>query len=307
MGERLKGKVAVVTGAGRGIGRGIALLMAAEGAKVVVNDAGVAPDGTGADSSVANAVVEEIRKKGGTAVANHDNVASLKNAEHIIKMAVDSFGRIDILVNNAGILRDRMIFNMTEEEWDAVIAVHLKGNFACTKFASILMRQQKYGRIVCMSSTSGLYGNPGQANYGAAKDGIAGLVRTAARDLGRYGVTINAVAPSADTRLTATISDKSREMQQKAGIVSAVATERNYPRPPEAIAPLVTWLCTDAASHVNGNLFYAAGGVYSLLNNPAPARTIQKQGRWTFDEIKELFPSTLGMDMTNPAPPAAPR
>ena len=307
MGERLKGKVAVVTGAGRGIGRGIALLMAGEGAKVVVNDAGVAPDGTGADTSVAAAVVEEIRKSGGTAVANHDNVASLKNAEHIIKTAVDSFGRIDILVNNAGILRDRMIFNMSEEEWDAVIGVHLKGNFACTKFASILMRQQKYGRIVCMSSTSGLYGNPGQANYGAAKDGIAGLVRTVARDLGRYGVTINAVAPSAETRLTATISDKSRELQQKAGIVSAVATERKYARPPEAIAPLVAWLCTDAASHVNGQLFYAAGGVYSLLNNPAPARTIQKQGRWMFDEIKELFPSTLGMDMTNPAPPAVPR
>ncbi len=199
----LEDKVAVITGAGRGIGRSIALMMAEEGAKVVVNDPGVGPDGAGTDDGPADQVVAEITKAGGTAVANHDTVATADGGEAIIKTAVDKFGRVDILVNNAGILRDRMIFNMSEEEWDAVIAVHLKGHFNCTKPASVLMRQQRYGRIINYSSESGLWGNAGQANYGAAKSAIAGFTRVVARDLGRYAVTVSYTPPPLPTLHTA--------------------------------------------------------------------------------------------------------
>jgi NAD(P)-dependent dehydrogenase (short-subunit alcohol dehydrogenase family) len=219
----LEGKVAVVTGSGRGIGRGVAMLMAAEGAKVVVNDPGVAVDGTGHDNGPAAEVVAEIKAKGGTAVPNFDTVATLEGGENIIKTALDNFGRIDILVNVAGILRDRMIFNMPKEDWDAVIAVHLKGHFNTIKPASILMRQQRWGRIINFSSTSGLTGNAGQANYGAAKAGIAGLTRVVARDLGRYGVTCNAIAPGAATRMTATVPQAARDLRARAGIQGAGA------------------------------------------------------------------------------------
>jgi NAD(P)-dependent dehydrogenase (short-subunit alcohol dehydrogenase family) len=195
MGARLEGKRAVVTGAGRGIGRAVAELLAAEGAAVVVNDLGAAIDGTGGEARVADEVVEAIRTHGGTAVANYDSVADFASAEAIIETAVRELGGIDILVNNAGILRDRMVFNMAEEEWDAVIAVHLTGAFNCTRHAARRMREQRGGRIVSMASTSGVYGNPGQANYGAAKDGITGLTRVVARELGRYGITVNAVCP----------------------------------------------------------------------------------------------------------------
>src|SRR5881409_2000181 len=186
MAKRLAGKAAVVTGAGRGIGRAIAELLAAEGAGVVVNDLGAEVDGRGAHRGVADEVVEAIRRSGGQAVANYDSVADFRAAERIVAVAVKEFGALDIVVNNAGILRDRMIFNMSEEEWDAVIAVHLKGTFNCTRHASRVMREQRRGSIISISSTSGVYGNSGQANYGAAKDGIAGLTRVAARDVGRY-------------------------------------------------------------------------------------------------------------------------
>ncbi|HJW70587.1 MAG TPA: SDR family NAD(P)-dependent oxidoreductase, partial [Candidatus Binatia bacterium] len=207
MGTRLKGRAAVVTGAGRGIGRAIAELLADEGASVVVNDLGGNVDGSGAASGVADEVVDAIRGRGGTAVASYESVADFRAAERIIDTAVRKFGAIDILVNNAGILRDRMLFNMTEAEWDAVIAVHLKGTFNCTRHAAARMREQRRGRIVSMSSTSGVFGNSGQANYGAAKDGIAGLTRVVARDLGKYGITVNAVCPGASTRMTQTVSD----------------------------------------------------------------------------------------------------
>jgi NAD(P)-dependent dehydrogenase (short-subunit alcohol dehydrogenase family) len=173
--------VAVITGAGRGIGRGMAQLMAAEGAAVVVNDLGVTVDGQGQDTSAADATVAAIQAAGGTAVASYDSVADFRAAERIVDLAVQRFGRIDILVNNAGILRDRMLFNMSEDDFDSVIAVHLKGTFNCSRHASVHMRQQKAGRIISMSSTSGLYGNTGQANYGAAKDGIAGFTRVVSR------------------------------------------------------------------------------------------------------------------------------
>ena len=305
MGNRLKDKVAVVTGAGRGIGRGIALLLAEEGAAVVVNDLGGNVDGSGQSSTPAEEVVAAIKAAGGRAVANADSVADFKAAENIINTALKAFGRIDILVNNAGILRDRMIFNLSEEDWDSVIAVHLKGAFNCTRHASAQMRQQKFGRIISMSSTSGLYGNTGQANYGAAKDGIAGLTRVVSRDLGKYGITVNAIAPAAQTRMIATVPQKARELRAQRGVglpgqtVSDISPLRAEP---DDVAPFVVYLATDAAKDINGQTFMVRGGIVSLLNYPAPARTITKRGRWTVEEIAQLFPHTFGMDLVNPAP-----
>jgi len=205
MANLLEGKVIALTGAGRGIGRECALLAASEGARIVVNDPGVNPDGSGHDDSPAAQVADEIKKAGGQAVANFADVSTMEGGESVIKSALDTYGRIDGLINLAAILRDRMVFNLTEQEWDDVIRVDLKGHFTTIKPASIVMRQQRYGRIVNYSSVSGLGGNSGQANYGAAKAGVAGLTRVVARDLGRYGVTCNCIAPGASTRLTATV------------------------------------------------------------------------------------------------------
>jgi len=304
MGKRLTGKRAVVTGAGRGIGRAIAELLAAEGAAVVVNDLGGGVDGSGASSSAADEVVTAIKARGGTAVANYDSVADFAAAGRIVDTAVGEFGGIDILVNNAGILRDRMVFNMSEEEWDAVVAVHLTGTFNCTRHAARHMREQRFGRIVSMSSTSGVYGNSGQANYGAAKDGIAGLTRVAARDLGRYGVTVNAVCPGAATRMTQTVPSAAREARAKAGVAAAGGarpTTLEYTGP-ENVAPWVVYLTTEPARHVNGKVFFVMGGLVALLSDPAPVRTIQKRARWMPEELALVFPRTLGMDLVNPAP-----
>jgi 3-oxoacyl-[acyl-carrier protein] reductase len=305
MGTRLKGKVAVVTGAGRGIGRGIAMLMATEGAAVVVNDVGADLDGSGTATSHADDTVTAIRAAGGQGIASYDSVADFQAAAQIVGTAVKEFGRLDILVNNAGILRDRMIFNMSEEEWDAVIRVHLKGSFNCARHASAQMREQKMGRIINMTSTSGLYGNVGQANYGAAKDGIAGLTRVISRDLGKYGITVNAIAPGAATRMTATLA---AARDARAGKVAAgkggtaPGSLPRQPREPEDIAPFAVYLASDAAANINGQFFLVMGGVISLMNYPAPARTITKPTRWTPEEIAVLFPSTLGMELFNPAP-----
>jgi NAD(P)-dependent dehydrogenase (short-subunit alcohol dehydrogenase family) len=288
----LEGKVAAITGAGRGIGRGIALLMAEHGAKVVVNDPGVGPDGTGHDDGPASQVVAEINAKGQTAVANYETVATPEGGEAIIKTALDSFGRIDILVNNAGILRDRMIFNMSEQEWDEVMAVHLHGHFHTIKPASVLMRQQRYGRIINFASESGLWGNAGQANYGAAKSAIAGLSRVVARDLGRYGVTSNVIAPRAMTRLIATIPGRDGNPD----------TERIQQLEPEAIAPMVAYLASDDAWNINGQQFLVYAGTVAVLHHPVPWKTLYKPGTWTLDELSEHVPQLLE-GTRNPAPP----
>jgi len=198
-----------------------------------------------------------------------------------------------------------MLFNMTEEEWDAVIAVHLKGTFNCTRHAAVHMRQQRRGRIISISSTSGVYGNSGQANYGAAKDGIAGFTRVVSRDLGRYGITVNAVCPGALTRMSQTVPQSARRTRNERGLETGFE-ERGFPLRnfgPENVAPWVVYLATDAARDVNGQTFLVMAGLVALLGYPAPIRTIQKDGRWTPEEIATIFPHTLGMDLANPAPP----
>ena len=300
MANLLRDKVAIVTGSGRGIGRGVALLMAREGADVVVADPGSELDGSGGARAIADGVAQEITSAGGSAVPCHDSVVTMEGGQALVQKAIDSFGRLDVVVTCAGILRDRMIFNMTEEEWDSVISVHLKGTFTVVKHASIVFRQQRSGRIITFSSTSGLIGNSGQANYGAAKDGIAGLTRVLARDLGRYGVTANSIAPSAYTRMFAAVPEATRQVRAARGM--GVASDISLRGEAEDVAPFVTWLASDEATHVNGHVFYVNGGLVSLLNEPEPSRTIRKEGRWTVEELIKLFPLTIGVDLYNPAP-----
>ncbi len=301
----VEGKVAVVTGAGRGIGRAIAIALAREGARVVVNDPGVNVDGTGFDQGPADEVVDTIRQQGGEAVADYHPIASMEGGQAVIQMALDHFGRIDILVNAAGILRDRMIFNMTEEEWDAVMAVHLKGYFATIRAATPLMRQQRYGRIVNCTSMAGLRGTSGQANYAAAKGGVYGLTKAVARDMGRYGVTCNAVAPAAVTRMTATIPQEALQRRAQAGIVAPrrIDPEMLQQRTPEHVAPMVVYLCSEYAWNINGQTFFVSGGEVSLLQEPMPYRTIVTDGIWDLGKLIRLVPESLMQGIRNPAPP----
>ncbi len=309
MGNRLEGKVAIVTGGGRGIGRGVSHLLAEEGCRVVVADYGVAVDGSQPSSGPAEEVAQEIKAKGGEAVANAGDVSTMDGGESMVKQALDTFGRLDILINIAGILRDRMVFNMTEEEWDAVIAVHLKGQFATIKPAAVVMRQQRSGRIINYSSISGLRGNPGQANYGAAKAGVAGLSRVVARDLGRYGVTCNVISPGASTRMTATVPAQASQLRARAAGGQAQPTPppaavSSVPslREPEYVAPMTVFLATDAAWNINGKVFYVSGGTVSLAYEEVPFRTIWKPGTWTLDELDQQVPQLM-QDVINPAPP----
>ena len=303
MGDRLKGRVAIVTGAGRGIGRGEAIALASEGAKVVVNDLGGGADGTGAATSPADEVVAEIKKMGGEAVANYDTVATMEGGENIVKTAVDAFGKLDILVNNAGMLRDKMVFNMTEEEWDIIMKIHLYGHFFTTKHACILFRQQRSGRIINTSSAAGLGVTFGQANYGAAKEGIIGLTRQVSRDMGRYGVTCNAIRPSAGTRLT--LSDELKAAWEKAGKFDSI--KRAEASRPEDIAPLVVWLASDEAANVNGLTFYVTTGRVALYSEPVEEKAICKVGSWTIDDMFDSMPLTLAAGLVNPAPPQPPK
>jgi NAD(P)-dependent dehydrogenase (short-subunit alcohol dehydrogenase family) len=252
------GRVAIVTGAGRGIGREHALSLASQGAKVIVNDVGGNVDGSGSDLSPAEQVVAEIKGMGGEAVSNADSVADWEGAQRLVNTAIETFGDLHVVVNNAGILRDRVLVNMTEEEWDAVIAVHLKGTFAPSRWAAAYWREQSKagkevdGRIINTTSVSGIYGNPGQTNYGAAKAGIAAFTNIAALELSRYGVTVNAVAPVALTRMTeglgpAPETDEEREL-----------------RSPRWIAPIVTWLASAESKGVTGRVFEASGNVLAI-------------------------------------------
>jgi len=258
MAKLCEGRVAIITGAGRGIGREHALMLAAHGAKVVVNDLGGARDGVGASLGPAEEVVQEIKAAGGEGVANGDDVSDFAGAERMIRQAIDAFGRLDVIVNNAGILRDRMLVNMSEAEWDAVIKVHLKGTFAPSRAAAAYWRDEaKAGkpvdaRIINTTSVSGIYGNPGQTNYGAAKAGIAAFTIIAARELRRYGITVNAVAPAALTRMTEDLG---------MGKGSEADKEQLSPR---WIAPIVTWLASTASSGITGRVFEASGHVLAI-------------------------------------------
>ena len=298
MGELLKDRVAVVTGAGRGIGRGEALALAAQGARVVVNDLGGGANGSGASMGPADEVVAAIKKQGGMAVANYDSVATPEGAERLIKTAVDNFGRIDILVNNAGILRDRMIFNMTLEEWDVVIKVHLYGTFYCTRFASPYMRQQCYGRIINTSSPSGL-GNMGQANYSAAKEGIVGFTRTVARDLSRFGITCNAIRPLAATRMS--MNPEIRGAWQRAGREDLI--KEMEAMTPEDIAPLVVFLASEAADNINGCTFQVYHGRVAIYQEPVVYQMLLKVGSWTPEELVDSIPRTIGKGRSRELPP----
>jgi NAD(P)-dependent dehydrogenase (short-subunit alcohol dehydrogenase family) len=281
----LKDKVAVVTGAARGIGREIAVLMARLGARVVVNDYGGTEAGQGGAQTPADEVVTEIRKSGREAVANYDSVASMAGGQRIVQTALDTFGRIDIVVNNAGILRDRMIFNMTEEEWDAVINTHLKGTFAVTRAAAPHMREQRSGRFINMTSTSGLVGNVGQANYAAAKLGIVGLTKVTALDMARYNVTANCISPFAWTRMIGTIPTETEA--QKARV------EKIKKMSPAHIAPVAAFLASDLAKEVTGQVFGVRGKELMLFGHMRPIMRVHHAEGWTVERLAEMFPGTL--------------
>lgn len=281
----LDGRVAVITGAGRGLGREHALLFAAEGARVVVNDAGGGPDGSGSDASPAQQVAAEIRESGGQAVANTADVTTEEGADGLIRQAIDALGALHVLVNNAGILRDRTIVNMTDAEWDDVIRVHLRGHFMPTRAAARYWREQsKAGAtlqpsLINTTSTSGLFNNPGQANYGAAKTGIATLTMIAQHELGRYGVKANAIAPAARTRLTLAtpgISDA----------ILSVPEEGFDPMDPANVSPFVAYLAT-ANCPIRGRVFFVAGGGVHLFQPFALVDSISKDGIWTVAELQE--------------------
>jgi len=279
----LEGKIAVVTGAGRGIGREIALDLVRAGAKLVVNDLGAAPDGTGA-ARVADEVVAEIRNSGGEAVANYDSVATVAGGEAIFRAAQGAFGGLDILVNNAGILRDRTIFKMTEEDWDAVIAVHLKGHYCCTApFARYIRDTNRRGcRIINFSSVSGLFGNFGQSNYGAAKAGIAGFSRVLALEMAKYECTVNTVSPGAATRLTIPLMEGRGE-----------EVEEGWTRGPEQIAPVVTWLASEAGSAWSGQIVNVMRGTIGIMQQPAIIRSFKSDQLWKRSDLDRVMPAML--------------
>ena len=289
------GRVVVITGAGNGIGRAHALAFAAQGAKVVVNDLGGGRDGTGSSgngSGPAQAVADEITAAGGEAVANTDDISSWAGAERLIEAAIEAFGGLDVVVNNAGILRDRMIVTMTEQDWDSVIAVHLKGTFAVLHHAAAYWRQRaKEGhtndaRVINTTSPSGLFGNPGQGNYGAAKAGIASLTLIAARELDRYGVTVNAIAPTALTRMTEDI-----EMMRTAAATADLS--------PEAISPLVVWLGSAESREVTGRVFGVWGNAITVLEGWVNGPSVSRDTRWDPAGLSGVIPALVAKAAPN--------
>jgi NAD(P)-dependent dehydrogenase (short-subunit alcohol dehydrogenase family) len=288
------GRVVIVTGAGNGIGREHALLFASEGAKVVVNDLGGSRDGTGGSSGPAQAVVEEIKALGADAVANTDDISTWAGAEGLVATAVDAFGGLDVLVNNAGILRDRMLVNMTEAEWDAVIQVHLKGTFGPARIAAAYWRDQsKAGnqpdaRIINTTSPSGLFGNLGQTNYGAAKAGIAAFTTIAAGELGRYGVTVNAIAPTALTRMTEDLGGfDAMDEAMKASVA------------PDKISPLVVWLGSKESAEVTGRVFGVWGNKISVAEGWVYGPSVTREEKWQPGELGEIIPGMVRDAATN--------
>ncbi|HXX48871.1 MAG TPA: SDR family NAD(P)-dependent oxidoreductase [Myxococcota bacterium] len=280
----LTGKVAIVTGAGRGIGREIALDMAHNGASVVVNDLGGNTDGTGS-GRVADDVVKEIRAAGGKAAANYDSVATVEGGKKIFQSALDAFGGCDILVNNAGILRDKTIFSMEEADWDAVIAVHLKGHFCCSQpFARYIRETNRQGcRIICFSSVSGLFGNFGQSNYGAAKAGIAGFARVLALELAKYGCTVNTISPGAATRMTIPLME-------------GRGVKPNLEDPlvgPQQIAPVVSWLASPQAQELTAQIIHVSRGQVAIMQQPALIRAFKTEHLWTQDDLDRVIPALL--------------
>jgi NAD(P)-dependent dehydrogenase (short-subunit alcohol dehydrogenase family) len=286
----LNDRVVVVTGAARGIGREVALLMARYGARVVVNDYGGTEAGTGSGREPADEVVREINGSGGKAVANYDSVASMDGGRRIVQTAVEAFGRVDIVVNNAGILRDRMIFNMTEEEWDGVINTHLKGTFAVTRAAAPLMREQKWGRVINMTSTSGLVGNVGQANYAAAKLGIVGFTKVVALDMARYNVTANCISPFAWTRMIGTIPTETDAQRARVEKIKKLS--------PAHIAPLAAYLASEDAKDVTGQVFGVRGKEIMLFGHMRPIMRVHHAEGWTPERLAEMFPGTLRHHLT---------
>ena len=278
----LEGKVAVVTGAGSGIGRSVALGLARAGARVVVNDYGVSVDGREPSSAPAEAVVGEIVAAGGQAVASADSVATMAGGRAIVERALSTYGDLHIAVCCAGILKERMIFNMSEEEWDSVVAVHLKGHFTVMQPATRHMREKRQGRIITFTSAAGLEGSPGQPNYSAAKEGIVGLTRSTALAMAKYGVTVNSISPTADTRMTQRLPDERRG--------AATAT------PPEAIAPVVVFLASDRAAHITGQVIGVRGNEVTLFSHPAALRTATRTEGWTAEALGEVYDRALGQD-----------
>jgi len=285
----MAGRVALVTGAGRGIGREIALLMAAEGAAVVVNDLGASLDGAGRDEGPAGEVADAIRAAGGRAVINGDSVADPAGAQRMVGAAVDAFGRLDAVVNNAGILRDGIFHKMSHADFEAVIDVHLRGSFNTSRAAATLFREQGSGAFVHFTSTSGLIGNVGQANYAAAKMGIVGLSRGIAIDMARFGVRSNCVAPFAWSRMIGSIPTETPEQQARVDKLKSLT--------PAKIAPMVVVLASDAARDVTGQIFCVRGNEVFLMSQPRPVRSLHRDGGWTpkalADQMLPAFASDL--------------
>jgi len=280
----LENRVAIVTGAGRGIGREFALSLAREGAAVVVNDIGASLDGRAAEGDPAAEVCKEIEALGGKAAPAYGSVADDDDAKATVETAVKEFGRVDILVNNAGIIRDKTLLKMEPDDFDAVVAVHLRGTFCMTRHAAAVMREQEYGRIINMSSSAGLRGNVGQTNYGAAKAGIMGMTFVWALELGRYGITVNAMAPSGTTRMT-------MGLYERTGATPPADQE------PALNAPLVAYLASEHAGHVSGQVFGRTSWGFTIFQTPRQVATMWQEGGWTPEQVAENFDSILGQHL----------